>query len=75
MEEIKVVRSAIDVRKAIFNFIIESEDFMIEDLFKHASIVEKEKIFVYNYLKELCYFNYIQGIRQNNTTRYLKVKL
>lgn len=70
-----MIRSAIDLRKLIFFFVLEKEEFLLCDLFTLFSVKEKEKIHIHNYLKELCYFNYLQGIKQGNTTRYLKVKI
>ena len=66
-----VIRKAIDIRKEVFYFVLNNDDFIIDDLFVMINAKEKEKAHVYNYLKELCYFNFIQAIK----SRYLKVNV
>ena len=66
-----VLRKAIDIRKEVFYFVLNNDDFVIDDLFIALNVKEKEKVHIYNYLKELCYFNFIQGIK----SRYIKVNI
>lgn len=69
----KPVRKALDVRKASFTYMMEHDDFLMEDLFEKMEIQEKEKVHVYSFLREMSYFGFLQGIKQGNSTRYIKV--
>jgi len=66
---LKKPRKPIDVRKAVFTFVLKKDEFTIDELFSELEILQKEKVNVYPFLRELCYFNYIQAIK----SRYFKV--
>ena len=69
-------RKSIEVRKMVFNFVLENDDFIVIDLLNAFEIVkENEKKDVYAFLQELSFFEFIQGIKQGDTTRFIKVKI
>jgi len=69
-------RKSIEIRKMVFNFVLENNDFIVIDLLNYFEIVkENEKKDVYTFLQELSFFEFIQGIKQGDTTRFIKVKI